>query len=156
MKVMGEIIFLKMKKQSWVIALSCWNSRRSPKPFCGNKRHGLWDENEEKYSGGQPTGWTLSKWMTCAKVRPVAQTLLRLGGLVNVVTPSLILLAYIWEQYLVITCQPQFLTLKLGMSKAIPLSMRSFHCMGKTGEQARSWMLSTGKSLGFSRIFLWT
>lgn len=44
---------------------------------------------------GEHTQGGLSKWMTCAKVRPVAQTLLRLGGLVNVVTPSLILLAYI-------------------------------------------------------------
>lgn len=147
------------KNEEIVIALSCWSHRQSSKPFCGNKRHSLWDEKEGEIFG-QSTHMVntlevgLSKQMTCTKVRLVAQTLLRLGEPCNVVTPSLILLAYIWKQYLVTACQPQYWTLRLVMSEAIPLSVWSFHYMGKTGEQAFSWILSTGKSLGFSRIFL--
>lgn len=155
-KVIRELTFLKTKK-SRVIALTCWSSRRCPKPFCGNKRHGLWDENEGEIIGQSTHTMNtlevdLSKWMTCAKVRLVAQTLLRLGKPVKVIIPSLILLAYIWKQ----NCQPQFWALGLGMIEAIPLSTWSFRCMGKTGEQARSWIRALGKSLGFSRIFLWT
>lgn len=58
----GRINIFKNEDTVMSIALSCWSSRRSPKPFCGNKSHGLWDENEEKYSGSQPTGWTHSRW----------------------------------------------------------------------------------------------
>lgn len=157
-KVIRELTFLKTKK-SWVIALTCWSSRRCPKPFCGNKRHGLWDEKEGEIIG-QSTHMMntlevdLSKWMTCAKVRLVAQTLLRLGKPVKVITPSLILFAYIWKQ----NCQPQFWALGLGMIEAIPLSTWSFRCMGKTGEQARSWSRALGKawvSLGSSCGHSW-
>lgn len=68
---------------------------------------------KEKYSGSQAIGWAHSSW-TCRsryhgrKVRLIAQTVLRLIGLVYVIIPSLILLACIFKQYLLTSCQLQF------------------------------------------------